>query len=116
MEKKLIGWVLIMLWLGAPCLFGATEVSSKDESVKSVGVAWNMASDRRIENDGGLYQPEGLDKYMKRYFDQFNAKIDQLIERTDRLEKKIDSMSPSKAKAGALVSGQDSGPQARNIY
>ena len=107
---------MIVLWMSAPCLFAGEEVATKDESVKSLGVAWNMASDRKIENDGGLYQPEGLDKYMKRYFDQFNAKIDQLIERVDRLEKKIDAMSSPGVKPGALVSSQGDNPQTRNIY
>ncbi|MEI7751504.1 MAG: hypothetical protein WCJ71_05355 [Candidatus Omnitrophota bacterium] len=107
MNKNVTVFLLVGLWVFAGSLQAATNVSSKDQAVQEVGVAWNMASDRKIENDGGLYQPEGLDKYMKRYFDQFTAKIDQLIERTDRLEKKIDALSPAKPKGGTLVSSQD---------
>ncbi len=111
MKKNVGVFLLAGLWICSTGLQAATEVSSKDQAVQEVGVAWNMASDRKIENDGGIYQPEGLDKYMKRYFDQFNAKIDQLIERSDRLEKKIDELSPAKARGGTLVSSQD-----RKIY
>lgn len=102
-------FLFLLLGLGvfSISLEAATQVPSKDEAVQEVGVAWNMASDRKIENDGGIYQPEGLDKYMKRYFDQFTAKIDQLIERTDRLEKKIDALSPTKSRGGTLISSQD---------
>jgi len=107
MKIKAAVFLWVGLWVFGTGLQAATEVSSKDQSVQEVGVAWNMASDRKIENDGGIYQPEGLDKYMKRYFDQFSSKIDQLIERTDRLEKKIDALSPSKSKGGTLVSSQD---------
>jgi hypothetical protein len=106
--KKCVGlFLLVGLCVCGAGVQAATQVSSKDQAVQEVGVAWNMASDRKIENDGGLYQPEGLDKYMKRYFDQFSAKIDQLIERTDRLEKKIDALTPAKPRGGTLVSSQE---------
>jgi len=108
MKKNVWLFVFVGLWICGTGLQAASNVSTKDESVREVGVAWNMASDRKIENDGGLYQPEGLDKYMKRYFDQFSSKLDQLIERTDRLEKKIDALNSStKSKSGTLISSQD---------
>lgn len=71
----------------------ATDASTKDVSVRKLGVAWNMAEDRKMENIGGMYEPEGLDKYMKRYFDQLSAKVDQLIEQSKRLEKKVDELT-----------------------
>jgi len=72
------------------------SASEKDSSVRKLGVAWNIADDRKMENSGGIYQPEGLDKYMKRYFEQFSAKIDQLVEQNNRLEKKIDELRSAK--------------------
>lgn len=68
------------------------DASEKDVSVRKLGVAWNMAEDRKMENIGGMYQPEGLDKYIKRYFDQLSAKVDRLIEQSNRLEKKVDEL------------------------
>jgi len=73
-------------------LSAAEDVSSEDQGVQKVGVSWNMAKDRKIENDGGLYQPEGLDKYMRRLVDELDAKVDQLIQQNGILEKKIDML------------------------
>ena len=68
----------------------AADVSNEDQAVKKVGISWNIAKDRKIENIGGLYQPEDLDKYMRRLVDELDAKIDQLIQQNGVLEKKID--------------------------
>lgn len=81
-----------VIWLCPFQLHAEEDVSSVDQSVKKVGVAWNIAEDRQIENDGGLYQPEGLDKYMKRLFEGLSDKIDRLAEQNQRLEQKIDSL------------------------
>lgn len=70
----------------------AADVPSEDQAVQKVGVAWNMAKDRKIENDGGLYQPEGLDKYMRRLVDELSARIDQLAQQNRALESKIDRL------------------------
>lgn len=70
----------------------ATDVSREDQGVSKLGVTWNIAKDRRIENDGGLYQPEGLDKYMRRLIDELSARIDRLAEQNAVLEQKIDQL------------------------
>ena len=89
------------------------DVSNKDESVKKMGVAWNIAEDRKIGNYAGIYQPEGLDVYMKRYFDQFSAKVDQLTqkigqlsEQSNRLEKKVDDLLSRNSKPSTSSSAQ----------
>lgn len=88
-------------------------VSNQDESVKKLGVAWNIADDRKIANYAGVYQPEGLDVYMKRYFDQFTAKIEsltqkisQLSEQNNRLEKKVDDLLSKNPKSPGSSSAQ----------
>ncbi|HNX69519.1 MAG TPA: hypothetical protein PLL75_06210 [Candidatus Omnitrophota bacterium] len=101
--KKYRERMVVMVCLASVLSFAgrvsALDVSSQDESVKKVGVAWNIAQDRKIENDGGLYQPEGLDKYVKRLTEQLSVKIDQLSSKldrlstqNDRLEKKVDQL------------------------
>jgi hypothetical protein len=90
-------------------------VSNKDEGVKKNGVTWNIAQDRNVILFGGAYQPEGLDLYMQRYFDQFlmrfdllAKKIDQLNEQNGRLEKKVDELLSKSNKS--LVSQAQKNP------
>jgi hypothetical protein len=52
--------------------------SGLSEGVKKYGVVHNIAEDRIFENIGGLHEPEGLDKYMKRHFDSLQLKINEL--------------------------------------
>lgn len=83
------------LWGGIFFMTGiaaAADVSSEDQGVKKLGVVWNIAEDRRIENDGGLYQPEGLDKYMRRLVNELSERIDQLVRQNQVLEEKIDKL------------------------
>ena len=98
-NKFFIGCLLSVIFSAVSTMaFADSPVSSNDESVKRVGVAWKVAQDRKIENDGGLYQPEGLDKYMKRYFDQIMEKLDRLSEQNDRLEKKLEELTSKVSK------------------
>lgn len=89
--------MIMFLFLGM-CLGGAfraiavMEASEKDQAVRKLGVSWNIAEDRKMENISGIYEPEGLDKYMKRYFEQLSAKVDQLTDQNKRLEKKVDEL------------------------
>ena len=84
------------------------DASEKDASVRKLGVAWNIAEDRKMENIGGVYEPEGLDKYVKRYFEQLSSKVDQLIEQSNRLEKKVDELLSKSGRP--LVSQQQKNP------
>ena len=104
---------MLLITAHAGMLKADTGVSNQDESVKKLGVAWNIAEDRKIANYAGVYQPEGLDIYMKRYFDQFSAKIDlltqkigQLSEQSDRLQKKVDDLLSKNPKASTSSSAQ----------
>ena len=86
----------VILALGFMCFsprgMAVMEASDKDVSVKKLGVSWNIAEDRKMERIGGMYEPEGLDKYMKRYFEQLSAKVEQLTEQSKRLEKKVEEL------------------------
>ncbi|OQA51110.1 MAG: hypothetical protein BWY44_01246 [Candidatus Omnitrophica bacterium ADurb.Bin292] len=108
MVVVLSGAILFCL-LSAGGLQAENYVSDKDESVKKMGVAWNIAEDRMIANYAGVYQPEGLDVYMKRHFDLFTAKLDQLSAEINQLQKKVDSlMGKGTGTGGILSSGQKS--------
>jgi len=89
--------------------WATTEASTNDVSVRKMGVAWNIADDRKLENTAGVYGPEGLDKYMKRYFDQLFAKTDQLSSKIDKLSAQIAALEKSIPKKETVkVSSQGS--------
>ena len=102
--KKRIVFVCIMMFLGMTAQGLAADYSEKDVSVRKLGVAYNMADDRQMENIAGVYQPEGLDKYMKRYFDQLSSKIDSLSSKIDKLNEQVGQMSALLAKKDAAKS------------
>jgi len=70
----ILGFVIVLALL----LINPFEVCSEDSGVKSKGIVHNIAGDRLVERVGGLYQPEGLDKYMKRRFDQLEDRLGEL--------------------------------------
>ena len=81
-------FVVLSLGLSSPAM-AVMESSEKDASVRKLGVAWNIAEDRKMENIAGIAEPEGLDKYMKRYFDQFSVKMSELSTKVDRLSAQV---------------------------
>ncbi len=50
----------------------------KEEGIKKYGVIHNIAEDRQVIRVGGSYEPEGLDKYIKRQIDGLLLKITDL--------------------------------------
>ena len=87
------GWVVLgvsVLLMGIS--FGSlvfADSTEKDSSVRKYGVAWNVAEDRKMENINGVYQPEDLDKYMKRYFEQLFTKVNELSVKMDSLSSQV---------------------------
>jgi len=82
---KVIGSIII----GAPFLFGGlTHGWCDDEShgVLAGGVVHNIASDRKVEKIGGIMQPEPLDFYLKRLFEDLSKKIDHIDQRLQNIE------------------------------
>jgi len=45
------------------------------------GVVRNIASDRKMEKIGGISEPEGLDKYIKRRMDALDSALAELAEK-----------------------------------
>ena len=75
--------------IGVPLLFsGLSPAWSDDEShgVLAGGVIHNIAADRKVEKIGGIMQPEPLDFYLKRLFDELSKKMDQMDLRLQNIE------------------------------
>ncbi len=106
--RRFFFFVVSAMMLCPFCLMAGVNVSDEDQSVKKLGMAWNIAEDRNIENDGGIYQPEGLDKYMKRLISNLSAQIDQLDKQNQRLEKKLDSLIEKTSHLEILVAESES--------
>lgn len=84
---KIFAAIAVML-----CGFAAGSVwadENDNSGVVRYGVTHNIAEDRKVEKVGGIYEPEGLDKYMKRKFDDLEAKIEGLAEKIEGLTRSI---------------------------
>ncbi len=93
--------------------------ADNDEGVKKFGVVFDIAKDRKVENVGGLYQPEGLDKYIKRLTDDLTVKMSALEEANKRNEQKLDEvLALLKDQKAEKNSAQKNPPAAkvRNIF
>ncbi len=74
----------------AAVFFSLTTASqAEDGGQKKYGVIHNIAEDRQVERVGGIYEPEGIDKYMKRRFDDLAAQINRLDSRMAQMESQI---------------------------
>lgn len=74
----------------AAVLLSSIEASyAEDGGQKKYGVIHNIAEDRQVERVGGIYEPEGIDKYMKRRFDDLAAQINRLDSRMAQMETQI---------------------------
>lgn len=76
--------LVLLLGITMPHLWAfqsiAEDVDTETEArgVQSHGVIHNIAKDRRVERIGGLYQPEGLDIYLKRHLDVIQTQMKQM--------------------------------------
>ncbi len=82
---------ILIFSLGTLSLGGPAFAEDADQGVKKYGVVFDIASDRRVEKAGGIYQPEGLDKYIKRLTDDLAARITALEESNKRNGEKLDA-------------------------
>lgn len=89
MNKKVLGIILLAL------SFSVIVQAEEEAGVKVNGVSFNIASDRRIIKVGGVYQPEELDFYMKRRFDDIQTQLAQIQESQKKLEERIQTIEIS---------------------
>ncbi len=64
-----------------------------ETGVRHNGVVFNIAKDRRVEKVGGIYEPEGLDKYVDRRMSEISEKMQKLEGQVELLLKKLDEMN-----------------------
>lgn len=103
--------VLRVLPVAAVFFAGGLMISSglfaQEGGQKKYGVIHNIAEDRQVERVGGIYEPEGLDKYMKRRFDDIVTRLEALDSRLGAIEAELVSlreMMEQEQKESTLVS------------
>ena len=109
LNKTLAVGLVLFLSIAVTSIFVHAQDENGQGGVKSHGVVHNIAEDREVINVGGAYEPEGLDKYMKRKFDDVTAKVATLESKVDelssdikKLNSNIESMVGRQARAGLV--------------
>jgi hypothetical protein len=97
--KTILGVFLVFLSLPA----SMCKADMEGQGVTINGVIFDVAEDRKTETIGGLTQPEGLDKYMKRHFDTLEQKIGALSTKISDLQQQIKDLKPNSKKGSGDV-------------
>ena len=92
---------IIFILIGVLVTANAFSAEEKDNGVRVNGIAFNIAKDRKIEKIGGLYEPEGIDKYVERRMNQVSEEISKLDAKIEALNHKLEEIS---AKLSAMPS------------
>ncbi len=71
----------------------AEDQMAQDSGIRKYGVVHNIADDRKVEKVGGIYEPEGLDKYLQRRLDDVTARLDEFSEKLNKIDQKLESLS-----------------------
>ena len=86
----LVAWLLISGgWFSG---LGFSE-SFSQEGVKSRGVIFNVAEDRKIDHVNGYQEPEAIDKYIKRKFDDVYSQLQTVNEKLDKIAAQLQAMN-----------------------
>ena len=78
--------ILLMMSAAGVLLLTASASLKAEEGQRKYGVIHNIAEDRMVERVGGVYEPEGIDKYMKRRFDDMKDQINRMDSRLENME------------------------------
>lgn len=85
-----------------------SQVFAQSNGVKKHGVIYNIAEDRQVEKVGGIYEPEGLDKYMQRRFDAMDQRLSaiesQISQTRAEILKVLEEMNNDKKNKSVLMS------------
>jgi len=90
---------LLLLVLELPQAWSNEE---EKHGVLAAGVVHNIASDRKVEKIGGIMQPEPLDGYLKRLFEELSKKIDVIDQRLQNIETTLHQQVPRSAASGSV--------------
>jgi len=88
---------MIVLIFSAILIDRILWADDEKKGVLAAGVIHNIAPDRKVERVGGIMQPEPLDLYLKRLFEQMYTKMDVLDERLQRIEAVLQRGGPIEA-------------------
>lgn len=97
-----LGVVVLVVWVGAGAARPQEPEGEEDvesTGVKKYGFVHNIAEDRKLVKVGGVYEPEGLDLYLKRLFDGLSARLLRLEDKIDRLDKRLAAAESTKPRA-----------------
>jgi hypothetical protein len=83
--RKAVMIGLLVFFSGLPRAWAEEE----SHGVLASGVIHNIAPDRKVEKIGGIMQPEPLDTYLKRLFDELFIKMDQMDQRLQKIEASV---------------------------
>jgi len=89
-------WIVFLLASPFSVLVPVCSAAEDGETgVKKYGVVHDIAEDRQINRVGGIYEPEGLDRYLKRKFDALFEKIGGMESRLQKMETGISEVQQS---------------------
>ncbi len=83
---------ILVLFLLVPAVSFAADDKKENESVKVNGIVFNIAKDRKIEKIGGVYEPEGIDKYVDRRMSEMTERLQRIEIQLDETNKKLDKV------------------------
>ncbi len=110
-NRMMITTLFLFIFISVATILLNAQDDEPEAGVKSHGVIQNISEDRQIERIGGIYQPEGLDKYMKRKFDALNEKIAELEAKVDQLSvelKKVSSLATAATQSNGVLKSSSS--------
>lgn len=94
-RKNIDAWlclaVLCCVCVLALPVFCADE--DEEQGVKKYGMTYNIAQDREVIKVGGIYEPEGLDKYLKRRLDKVDAQLAELDGKLAKIDEDLQKFS-----------------------
>lgn len=93
--RTLLKVFLILLLVGAvgKSAYCETTPEKVNGGIKHHGVVFNVADDRLIERIGGIYEPEGLDKYVQRRFDVIDKTLIDLGKSITEIKEELNEIS-----------------------
>lgn len=102
---RILGALVLVNLAFVPAGSGADSDEDKEQGIKKYGVVFDMAEDRKINKVGGIYEPEQLDKYMKRRFDSADTQLAALSGKIDALQSGLEEMQKTLERLAAKKDG-----------
>jgi hypothetical protein len=92
-KRKIGSLLLFFLIFSVGMIQTAFAENFSEKGVTSRGVIFNVAEDRRIDHLGGYQEPESIDKYIKRKFDDVYAQLNVITEKLDGISTRLETLS-----------------------